>query len=205
LAKEWVLNSATNRWQLNFKRNVGAVSEEIRKCAPSTLQDWQEYYYRSVRTRDQIDELGRTLYVKITEVMVAEIEEITEQDCIDYMRQLVIERTFDGYQTEIKTIYGQLEQAVGVDIKPAPDEWDRLFNVDFFIERASGTFIGLQIKPVSGGPLAQVFKERSIQAGTHKKFCEKHGGPVFYVFSQKVGDKKVILNPEVIDEIRRVL
>ncbi len=29
MAKEWILNSAMNRYQLNFKRNVGAVSESI--------------------------------------------------------------------------------------------------------------------------------------------------------------------------------
>lgn len=27
MAKEWILNSAMNRFQLNFKRNVGTVSE----------------------------------------------------------------------------------------------------------------------------------------------------------------------------------
>ena len=40
MAKEWILNSATNRFQLNFKRNVGAVAEEIRKCSPKTVNDW---------------------------------------------------------------------------------------------------------------------------------------------------------------------
>ncbi len=34
MAKEWLLNSVMNRFQYNFKRNVGAVSEEIRKCTP---------------------------------------------------------------------------------------------------------------------------------------------------------------------------
>ncbi len=37
MAKEWILNSAMNRFQLNFKRNVGAVSEEIRKCSPKEI------------------------------------------------------------------------------------------------------------------------------------------------------------------------
>ena len=33
MAKEWILNSAMNRFQLNFKRNVGPTSESIRwKC-----------------------------------------------------------------------------------------------------------------------------------------------------------------------------
>jgi hypothetical protein len=33
--------------------------------------------------------------------------------------------------TEIKTIYGQLEYELGLKIEPAPDKWDRLYNVDF--------------------------------------------------------------------------
>lgn len=35
MAKEWVLNSATNRFQLNFKRNIGATSEAIRASCGS--------------------------------------------------------------------------------------------------------------------------------------------------------------------------
>lgn len=46
MAKEWILNSATNRFQLNYSRNVGKVAEEIRKCAPKFLPEWEEYYYK---------------------------------------------------------------------------------------------------------------------------------------------------------------
>ena len=137
MAKEWILNSAMNRFQLNFKRNVGAVSEEIRKCSPKSLEEWKEYYYSKVRSKEHIDELGRKLYIKITEVIASEVESITEEDCINYMHNMVINRTFDGYITEIKTIYGQLQielDDLGVKIEPAPDEWDRLYNVDFFIK-----------------------------------------------------------------------
>lgn len=152
MAKEWILNSAMNRFQLNFKRNVGPTSESIRKCAPKTLEEWQEYYFANVRPEEHIIELGKKLYVKITEVIQAEVAEVTEEDCINYMKQLVIDRTFDGYMTEIQTVYSQLEQMLGVKIEPAPDEWDRLYNVDFFI-KAGESFIGLQIKPItfSGG------------------------------------------------------
>lgn len=44
---------------------------------------------------------------------------------------MVIDRTFDGYMTEIQTIYGQLQEALNVKIEPAPDERGRSFNVDF--------------------------------------------------------------------------
>ena len=203
MAKEWILNSAMNRFQLNFKRNVGPTSESIRKCEPKTLEKWREYYFAEVRSKDHIIELGKKLYIKITEVISAEVEEITEQDCIDYMLKLVIDRTFDGYRTEIKTVYGQLEQELGYKIEPAPDKWDRLYNVDFFI-KINGNHIGLQIKPVNQGiQLSQIFKEKGIQEKTHTKFKEELGGKVFYIFSSKADGKKIIMNPEVIEEIRK--
>ena len=202
MAKEWVLNSATNRFQLNFKRNVGATSEAIRKCEPKSLEEWQKYYFANVRTEEQIVELGKKLYVKITEVLVAEIDEITEEDCINYIKELIINRTYDGYVREIKTIYGQLQEILGVKIEAAPDEWDRLFNVDFFI-KINDKYIGLQIKPVSHtSSIPEIYKEKEIQHNTHVEFSKKYGGKVFYLFSCKSGDKKIIVNTEVIDEIR---
>lgn len=201
MAKEWILNSAMNRFQLNFKRNVGAVSDEIRKCAPKTMGDWEEYYFSNVRSKEHIEELGRKLNTKITEVISAEVEDVTEKDCIEYMYNMVINRTFDGYMTEITTIYGQLQKILGVKIEPAPDEWDRLYNVDFFI-KVEDKYIGLQIKPASGvSHIPQIFKERAIQADTHKEFAEKYGGKVFYVISIKEGNKKKIHNTNVISEI----
>ncbi len=203
MAKEWILNSAMNRFQLNSKRNVGPTSESIRQCAPKTLNEWRDYYFRNVRSKEHIEELGKKLYVKITEVISAEVEAVTEQDCIDYMLQLVIDRTFDGYMTEIKTVYGQLEKELMVRIEPAPDEWDRLFNVDFFI-KIQGKYIGIQIKPVNQGiQLSQIFKEKDLQTRSHEAFTKQYGGKVFYVYSSKVGERKEIRNKEVIDEIRQ--
>lgn len=203
MAKEWILNSAMNRFQLNFKRNVGPTSESIRKCSPKTIEEWREYYFLNVKSKEHIEELGKKLYVKITEVIHSEVADVTEQDCIEYMMQLVIDRTFDGYITEIQTIYGQLQQLLNITIKPAPDEWDRLFNVDFFIQ-IKEKYIGLQIKPVNSGiQLPEIFKEYNLQAETHKKFTEVFGGKVFYLFSTKVGDKKEIKNKEVIEEIKQ--
>lgn len=202
MAKEWILNSATNRFQLNFSRNVGKVSEEIRKCAPKNVTDWSDYYFKNVRPESHIVELGKKLHTKITEVLQAEIEDITEEDCINFLKNLVIKRTFDGYVTEKQTIYGQLQDILKIKIEPAPDEWDRLFNVDFFI-KVNGKYIGLQIKPAGGvSHIPQIFQERTQQAKTHEKFTQKYGGKVFYVISIKEGDKKKIHNAEVIDDLK---
>jgi hypothetical protein len=203
MAKEWILNSAMNRYQLNFKRNVGPTSESIRKCAPKSLDEWREYYFENVRSKEHIEELGRKLYVKITEVIQKELDDISEEDCIQYIESLVIDRTYQGYMTEIKTIYGQLEQELNLKIEAAPDTWDRLYNVDFYI-LINKKYIGLQIKPIHQGiQLAQIYKEHSIQESTHKKFTELFGGKVFYIYSHKNDNKKVIVNEEVIDDIKK--
>jgi hypothetical protein len=192
-----------NRFQLNFKRNVGAVSDEIRKCAPKNMSEWENYYFSNVRPREHIEELGRKLHIKITEVISAEVEDVTEKDCIEYMCNMVINRTFDGYMTEIKTIYGQLQEILKVKVEPAPDEWDRLYNVDFFI-KIKDKYIGLQVKPAGGvSHIPQIFKEQAIQAATHKEFTEKFGGRVFYIVSIKEGNKKKIHNSDVIQEIQK--
>jgi len=38
MAKEWILNMATNRWGLNKKDSVGPVSQWIRECGPKTIK-----------------------------------------------------------------------------------------------------------------------------------------------------------------------
>jgi hypothetical protein len=203
MAKEWILNSAMNRFQMNFKRNVGAVSESIRKCSPKTVDEWREYYFKNVRSEEHIKDLGRRLYIKITEVISAEVADVTEEDCIVYLFDVVINRTFDGYMTEITTIYGQLEQILNTKIEPAPDKWDRLFNVDFYI-KINEKYIGLQIKPASDvSHIPQIYQERSRQVETHKKFTSEYGGKVFYIISMKDGVKKVIHNKEIIPEIEQ--
>ncbi len=203
MAKEWILNSVMNRFQLNFKRNVGATSASIRGCAPKSMEEWRKFYFSEVRSEEAIKDLGRRLYTKITEVIPAEIESITEEDCINYMVQLVIDRTYNGYRNEIKTIYGQVEESLGCSIQPASDDWDRRYNVDFYIS-IKDCYIGLQIKPVpTGFQLSQIHKERNIQHQTHKEFTKKYGGKVFYIYSQSDSSKaKTIINPEILEEIK---
>jgi len=202
MAKEWILNQANMRWGLTKKNKVGAVSDEIRKCSPKSLEEWEEYYYNSVYPKSRLEELGRRLYIKITEVCQAEIESIEEEHCIDFIVNLVINRTFDGYQSEIQTIYGQLQKALGVKVEPAPDEWDRGYNVDFFI-KVKDKYIGLQIIPAGYAYITQIINELEFQKDTHKKFTDKYGGQVFYIISVKDDKRKVIHNPEVIEEIRK--
>jgi len=96
--------------------------------------------------------------------------------------------------TEIKTIYEQLEKELHCKIHPAPDKWDRLYNVDFYI-KLNDKYIGIQIKPINKEiQLSQIFKEKGFQLLTHGKFTKEFGGKVFYIYSIRSGDKKIIVN-----------
>ena len=218
MAKEWILNLATNRWGLNKKRNVGPVAAWIREAAPRDLADWRSAYYRRLEAmlqekgvaltpQEYLRSLGEKLYVKVTEVVRAEIEEVTVEDCVAYIEDLVIRRTFEGYRREIDTIYGQLQEVLRMPIKPAPDALDRGYNVDFVIEVGS-KLIGIQIKPITYQQMPEVHRWRAWMAKSHKRFEERFGGKVFVVFSVREGRAKKIANPEVIDalqeEIRRL-
>ena len=203
MAKEWILNNVMNRFQLNFKRNVGPTSESIRKCKPKNLEEWKKYYYEKVKPKSHIDSLGKILYEKITTVIKEELGQISEEDCVEYMHNLVIDRTFEGYINEVEIIKGTLEKEVGMEIKEAPDEWDRLYGVDFFI-KINDSYIGIQIKPEDIGTNLQVFaKYKEFLKEQHIKFTEKYKGKCFVVFSVKKNDSKVIQNREVIDEIKK--
>uniref|UniRef100_A0A7V4E598 MjaI family restriction endonuclease n=1 Tax=candidate division WOR-3 bacterium TaxID=2052148 RepID=A0A7V4E598_UNCW3 len=215
MAKEWILNIATNRWGLNKKESVGPVSEWIRECKPKTLIDWRKCYLIKLgeyikekgiplTPEEYIEDLGKKLYVKITEVVRAEIDEVSEEDCIDYIYKLVLNRTFEGYQTEINTIYKFLQKELKVEIKPAPDEWDRLYNVDFYIE-VQGRYIGLQIKPITYNQTPELHKWKEWLKESHRKFEEKYSGKVFIIFSIREGDKKVIHNKDVLEEIKKTI
>ena len=94
-----------------------------------------------------------------------------------------------------------MQEALGVKVEPAPDEWDRGYNVDFFI-KVKDRYIGLQIKPAGYAYIPQIINELEFQKRTHKKFTDKFGGKVFYIISVKEGKKKIIYNPEIIEEIR---
>jgi hypothetical protein len=114
----------------------------------------------------------------------------------------LISRTYDGYQSEIQTIYGRLQKELYVKVEPAPDEWDRGYNVDFFI-RVNNKYIGLQIKPAGYAYITQIINELEFQKKTHEKFTAKYGGKVFYIISTTEGKNKLIHNKEVIPEIKK--
>ncbi len=208
--RETLLNYGMNRWGLNKAHSVGTTSKLIRTCTPKSYQEWINYYFENAVqkkkngikvTREYITELGRKLFIKLSEVVANELESIQEEECMDYAYNLVLNRTYEGYWTEINTIYGQLESILERKIEPAPDKWDRAYGVDFFIKVGNNN-IGLQVKSVSGLAIDH-YQWEKMHEKNHAKFEKEFGGKVFFVYSRKVDKKAKIDNPEVIEEIKK--
>lgn len=80
--RETLLNYGLNRWGLNKAYSVGPTSELIRACAPSTFEKWENYYFSNAKqkkkngiqiTREYIIDLGKTLFIKLSEVVQKEL------------------------------------------------------------------------------------------------------------------------------------
>ncbi|MEN2993533.1 MAG: MjaI family restriction endonuclease [Bacteroidia bacterium] len=211
MSKEWILNAAFNRWQFNRPKYVGKLSEAIRQCSPKSLRQWKNYYYKNVRPeggmkgstmKEHLENVGRELYLKISENIHAEVESITEKDCIDYVKDVVIRRTFEGYITERETIYKQVSKELGLELKPAPDRWDRAYNIDFYAE-IGDKLIGIQIKPITYQQFLDSHKWHEWMKKSFRKFERKESGKAFVIFSTKLPNgRKGIANPEVLQQIK---
>ena len=98
----------------------------------------QLIFTKTVKFKDTTDEIidnfGKKIYQDLRNDLQRELESVNKEACIDYAYNLVLNRTYEGYRSEIDTIYGQLQNILNISIEPASDEWDRNYNVDFFIK-----------------------------------------------------------------------
>ncbi len=105
--KEFVLNHAYNRWQYNRKRNIGPTSATIRIVKPSSLKEWEAFFFANMCSESRMIEFGRQLYQHVSQDLPSErrfhpdlLASITEQDCINYVFDVAIRRTYNGYARE---------------------------------------------------------------------------------------------------------
>lgn len=210
--KERVLNYACQTYQLSRPNKVGAVMALIRECQPQTIQEWEKWYFENAKTdgknafkitRESLLELGERLYDKITEVVIPEWEEafkqLTKQDCIDYIYNLTINRTYDGYLREKSVINDGLAKLFPeLTFEETDPELDHAGDIDY-IAKVGDKAIGIQIKPITAKANFGSYSLTERMKASFSDFTEKFGGKVFVVFSLD----KEIANKEVVDEIKK--
>lgn len=212
--KEKVLNYTSNAYHLTRPKKVRAVMELIRECQPKTFEEWQQYYFEKAYTKtkvpikvtkDILDELGDRLYEKITEVVIPEWTEafkhITRRDCLEYVYEVTIPRTYDGFLTEKSVINDFLSKKfTNVKFEESDTDLDHSGDIDY-IGRVGSKAFGIQIKPITANSNFGNYKVTERMQQNFEEFEAKYGGKVFVVFSTKVKDKKEVHNKEVIEEI----
>ena len=95
-------------------------------------------------------ELGGCLYDKITEVVIPEwqdaFSQLTEQDCIDYIFNLTINRAHDGYIREKSVVNDGLARLFPeITFEESDPGLDHAGDIDY-IAHVGNNAIGIQIK-----------------------------------------------------------
>jgi hypothetical protein len=210
--KEKVLNYACQTYQLSRPNKVGAVMSLIRECQPKSIVDWEKWYLEKAFTDgknptkvtlESLNELGERLYVKIKEVVIPEwteaFNQLTLQDCIDYIYNLTINRTYDGFLREKSVVNDNLAKNFpNVRFEESNAELDHAGDIDY-LGWIGDKALGIQIKPVTAKSNFGNYSSTERMKASFESFTEKYKGKVFIVFS--IDDK--IQNEEVLVEIKK--
>lgn len=216
--KERVLNYACQTYQLSRPNKVGSVMALIRECQPNSFEEWEQWYFLNAHTsgkkptkitNESLRELGERLYAKITEIVIPEWEsafrELTEQDCIDYIYNLTINRTYDGYLREKSVINDGLAKLFPYLVFEESDpELDHAGDIDY-VAKIGNASIGIQIKPITASANFGSYSLTERMKASFESFKEQYGGNVFVVFSLdgEIANKDVI--EQINNEINRLL
>ncbi len=209
--KEKVLNYATQTYQLSRPNKVGAVMALIRECQPKSFDDWEKWYFENAVTDgkrqhkitlESLKELGERLYSKITEIVIPEwtesFNQLTPEDCEEYIINLTINRTYDGYIREKSVIEDNLvKEFKEVEFIQSDSELDHAGDIDYLGWVGKRAF-GIQIKPVTAKSNFGNYSVSERMKSSFEDFTSKYFGNVFIVYSVS----EVIQNKEVIEEIR---
>jgi hypothetical protein len=190
--KEKVLNFTSNNYQLTRPKQVGAVMEMIRECQPITFNDWEKFYFEKAFTKTKnpvkvtkelLEELGERLYEKITEVVIPEwteaFKKITLQDCIDYIYEVTLTRTYDGFLLEKSVINDNLaKEFPEVQFEESDSDLDHAGDIDY-IGKVGKYAFGIQIKPVTARSNFGNYSISDRMSANFEDFEEQYGGKVF--------------------------
>ncbi|MGB8657114.1 MAG: MjaI family restriction endonuclease [Candidatus Zixiibacteriota bacterium] len=215
--KEKVLNYTCQTYQLSRPNKVGAVMTLIRECQPKTIKEWEQWYFENAYTaastptkitRDSIKELGERLHEKITGVVIPEwqaaFSQLTIQDCIDYIYNLTINRTFDGFLREKSVVNDGLAKIFpDITFEESSSELDHAGDIDY-VAKVGLKAIGIQIKPVTAKANFGNYSPTERMKASFVDFQKQHGGKVFIVFSLdgEIGNVEVIA--QIQQEIERL-
>ncbi len=211
--KEFLLNYVNRRWGLTKTTKVGTVMALIRDCQPKAYKEWESWYFKKAYTktkepvkinRENLKELGERLYIKLTEIVIPEIKNairsLTLNDCVEYVFDLVLHRTFDGFITEKSIVVEHLSQHFsGLNFKESDPQMDHAGDIDFLGFLDKNKAVGIQIKPVTANANLANYSITARMEKSFQEFTKQYKGKVFIVFSKN----NQIANERILNEIQQ--
>lgn len=209
MGKEYHLNAAVNRFGFNKKKYVGNLNELISRAAPLELTQWAEFYTTEVHSAEEISNIGKELFNRIQTVIVPEIQSITEEDCQQYLQDLVIDKTFEGHRTRFEILQNDLLRLTGKQFSFLPDhreDWRfRTYRIDYYhLDTDRDLLVGMKACPYSMATSQDPAVRRALKEiqETHREAEEKKAGHFFILYYTGTSTNYRIQNPEMLDEIR---
>ena len=118
---------------------------------------------------------------------------------IDYVYNVTINRTYDGYIREKSVVNdGLAKKFKDVIFEETDPELDHAGDIDY-VAKIGQKQIGIQIKPVTANANFGGYSLSERMKASFSEFTAKYGGKVFVVYSQK-GE---IANSDVIELIEK--
>lgn len=122
---------------------------------------------------------------------------MTLQDCVDYIINLTINRTFDGFIREKSVVEDNLaKEFPQVRFEESDPELDHAGDIDYLGWVGQKAF-GIQIKPITSKANFGNYSASERMKASFIEFSQKYGGNVFVIYSEK----EKIKNEEVIGQI----
>jgi MjaI restriction endonuclease len=161
-----------------------------------------------IKNPEFFKDLGIRLYEKITQVVIPEWQEafqqLTLEDCISYIHNLTINRTYDGYIREKSVVNDGLAKIFpNILFEESPPELDHAGDIDYLGYVGTKAF-GIQIKPITAKSNFGNYSLSERMTASFNSFTEDFHGKVFIVFSNdgEIGNKEIIA--EITKEIKRL-
>ena len=208
MAKKTHLNSAVTRFKFNQKPHIGDINGAISLATPLTEQEWSDFYFQNVKSESELDRIGSELYRKISDVVLPEISSITEEDCKEYMRELVIKKSFEGHRTRYIILNSELIKKTGKDFRFLPDYPNdykfRTYAIDYYhLDETKDLLIGIKVQPFSITKSQEPHVKKALQEiqQTHKEWEDKEAGRFFILYYSGAKENYTIHNEEILEEI----
>jgi hypothetical protein len=216
--KEKVLNYACQTYQLSRPNKVGAVMALIRECQPKTIKEWEDWYFANAKTtgnnsfkitKESLSELGERLYEKITEVVIPEwqsaFNNLTKEDCINYVYNLTINRTFDGYLREKSVVNDGLARIFPtIRFEESPSELDHAGDIDYIGYVSDDKAFGIQIKPITAQSNFGNYSVSERMKDSFENFRTDFKGNVFIIYSLDGEVSNMGIIKDIENEIQRL-